>query len=71
MERFEGGGSGASDVAFRLLSTGLSLGYEDQLIQGASLGQLRDEHPTRFSCLVRRDLHSEWRAPWLDAFMSV
>jgi len=71
MERFEGGGSGANDAAFRLLSTGLPLRYEDQLIEGAVLGELPGEQPRRFSCLVRRDLHSEWRAPWLDAFMSV
>lgn len=71
MERFEGGGTGASDVAFRLLSTGLSLGYEDQLIEGAILGELPGEKPRQFSCLVRRDFHGEWRASWIDAFMSV
>jgi len=71
MERFEGGGSGASDVSFRLLSTGLPLGYDDQLIEGTILGELPGEQPKRFSCLVGRDLHSEWRAPWMDAFMSV
>lgn len=71
MERFEGGGSGTSDVSFRLLSTGLPLGYEDQLIEGAILGGLPGEQPLRFACLIRRNFHSEWRAPWIDAFMSV
>lgn len=56
---------------FWLLAENLPLDYQDQELSGKILGSSAGGTPIAFSCLFKKDPHREWRASWLDAFMSV
>jgi len=55
-----------------LLSQTLRLSYDDYTLDGVLHASTDDEHPAVvFSCALKRNYRSEWRASWLDAWMSV
>ncbi|MGH8038247.1 MAG: hypothetical protein ACREPD_10925 [Stenotrophomonas sp.] len=55
-----------------LLSQTLRLSYDDYTLDGMIHASTDDDHPAVvFSCALKRNHRSEWRASWLDAWMSV
>jgi hypothetical protein len=55
-----------------LLSQTLRLSYDDYTLDGMLHASTQDNHPAvAFSCVLKRNYRSEWRASWLDAWMSV
>jgi len=71
LKRYDREPSDTSGKAFHLMSDPLPLAFESYTLTGTLRREPNSPEQLRFSCEIDRKYRSEWRAPWLDAWMSV